>query len=144
MEFIDPFPTKCEFCNESNIYPVKELLAYKAICKSCGSKLIDGPLEMHKGKRSVAIELRPATLIWEACEKFDLDLECISDEEFDDMRLVSDFLKNIEKMGFDGELESILELSSFKRVSQSIDPSKLGQYSVEELAVLAYPEVKPG
>jgi len=96
------------------------------------------------GKRSVAIELWPATLTWGAFEKFDLDLDCISDEEFDEMRLVSDFIKNIRKMGFSGDTKMILELSAMKRVNPLIDSSKFDQYYLEDLAVLAYPEVQPG
>lgn len=144
MEFIDPFPTKCEFCNEKILYLVKELLAYEAHCKNCGSKLIDGPLGMHKGRRSVAIDLWPVSLLWDACEEFDLDLDRISDEEFENMRLAKDFIKNIEKMGFSGDSKMILQLPAMRKINEFIVSSKFDQYSLEELALLANPEVKPG
>lgn len=144
MKFIDPFPTTCEFCDEKGLYPLKELLVYEAHCKICGKKLIEGPLGMHKGRRSVAIELWPINLIWEACEEFDLDLDCISDEEFDSMCLLKDFIVSIEKMGFIGELEMILQLPAMQKLNGYIIPSRLGEYTLEELALLANPEVKPG
>lgn len=144
MKFIDPFPTKCEFCTEKNLYSVKELLAYEAHCKNCGSKLIDGPSGMHKGMRQVAIDLWPVCLLLDACEKFDLDIDRISDEEFDNMYLVKDFIKNIEKMGFTAERRMILQLPAMKKLNKLIVSSKFEQYSLEELALLANPEVKPG
>lgn len=143
MKFIDPFRTACEFCKDTNFYPVKALLSYEAHCKQCGKKLIEGPLSMHQSIRLVKIDLWPISLLWEACEAFDLDLDCISDTEFDNMCLVKDFMKILYKMGFKGEPDMILTLPKLQILQNEIEASKLGEYRIEELALLANPEVKP-
>ena len=68
----------------------------------------------------------------------------ISDDDFDHMLSTSDLKAILIKLGFTGDFSAILALPMMKKVKACVDPCHLENYSIAELARLAYPEVQPG
>ena len=141
MQFIDPLTAQCEFCSSISKYPVKDLLNSSATCTNCMKILIETPLIMKKSMRQHAMDMWPIIFIFDACEMMDLDLDNITDEDFDNVVYISDFKLLMEKLGCNQEIKDILKLPIFKDILSKIDIPNLESYSINTLALIANPEV---
>lgn len=139
MQFIDPYPVVCERCDYKAGYPVDDLLKYKAVCGQCGTDLVETSNSMHRTLKEHRIETWPMYFMLEGMEKFDIDLEDVSDEEYDEVQDMSEFLLLVEKYGKPCEnfKSEVLKMDAFKGVPEDARSSLYG-LNFDEIARIVH------
>lgn len=144
MKFIDPSPAHCESCGTADLYPVNDLLRYEQVCSACGSLLVESALSMNQAQRSVALEAWPVScFFWDACSMIDLDLDAITDQEFENVVYIRDFKKLLRQQGHLSDIKIILEFPCIQAIKGCLVLERLEEYSLKDLALMAVPERLP-
>ena len=137
MQFMDPHPTQCEFCQTTFHYPVKDLLAYKTKCLQCGKSLKDSADEMHRTLKVHRIKTWPMHFIFDGIEVFEVDIDALTDAEFDAIKTIQDFVQLVEKINGKDVTKEIQSMKKIQSILHKIELNKLLQYPLEDLALLA-------
>jgi len=137
MQYIDPFPALCEFCHTKSNYAVKDLLAYKAKCIQCGKVLEKTASGMHESEKKHRVETWPMHFIFDGIEAFNIDIDDLSDEEFEAIKTIQDFVQLVEKIKGENITNKIQSMKMIQPLLHQIELNKLLQYQLEELALLA-------
>ncbi|WP_144208219.1 hypothetical protein [Shewanella donghaensis] len=142
MQYIDPLTAECELCGSKNEYPLKDILEYKVACKSCMIKMTRTALTIHKEIREHNLEVWPIHFLLDALDIFKLDIDDISENEIEKMTHINDFNVVLKRHKCGQSIQMILNTPSMCKIKSEIDISKLEEYSLNELALLAYPDIK--
>ncbi|VAW62592.1 hypothetical protein MNBD_GAMMA11-2735 [hydrothermal vent metagenome] len=144
MKFINPINATCESCQHQDLYPVDNLLSLTATCSKCGEILLHTGLSMNNTLREHRIELWPILFLWEALDVFNIDIDDISDDEFDNMLTINDFIFLAKRSN--NQLENIeqriIEFGILKPIKNTLNPATLALQKIEELANLCNPPIK--
>lgn len=117
MQYSDPFSVECEKCGFESQYPLDNVLKFSVDCKSCGFRLKKCAVVMHDSIRSHNTSLWPAHFIFDGFEVFGVDIDDVTDDEFDSINTLRDFSIYVErKIGssIERNLFSIPTLKEFK------------------------------
>jgi hypothetical protein len=100
VQYADPFSVECEECGFEDQYPLNNILKFSAVCTSCGFKLNKCAEVMHKNIKSHNASLWPTHFIFEGFEVFNVDIDDVTDDEFDSINTLQDFCFYVEcKLG---------------------------------------------
>jgi len=95
MQYIDPLNIQCKHCKNFRNYSLIELKKTNVCCKFCGESLAYVNFEMEAKQKELVIEMWPGNFIFDGFDAFDLDLELISESEFDNIKNISDLIEVI-------------------------------------------------
>jgi len=127
MKFMNPYPTTCEHCNHKSNYPVNALLEFTSVCVKCNTAIRKTALAMHQTKREHSITMWPILFIFDALDVFDIDIDHISDEEYDNMETMDDFIILAKRIGNNtNDIEArIIDMDIIKPIKDSLEPASL-------------------
>jgi len=137
MQYIDPLPALCESCQTKSDYSVADLLAYKAKCIQCGKVLENVANVMHETNKAHKLETWPMHFIFDALEVFEVDIDDLSDEEFDAVKTIQDLVQLIEKIKDKNITEQIPSMKTLQPILNKIKLNQLLKYQLEDLALIA-------
>ena len=117
MQYADPFSVKCEKCGFEAQYPLDNVLKFSVDCIKCGFKLRESAEIMHHNSKLHRTSLWPTHFIFDGFEFFNVDIDDVTDDEFDSINTLQDFCGYVEcKLGISikKSLFNIPMLASFK------------------------------
>lgn len=140
MEFINPFPVECEFCNAKSKYPVKDLLAFQASCMVCGRELRSTSLSMHECLRQNRVELWPMNFIFDGLERYGIDLDAIEDEQVDAIGTIGDFVDLVRCVKGIDVSESVFDMEMLQPLKEKLTKKNLLENTLHSLALTMNPK----
>ena len=117
MQYSDPFTVECEECGFKSQYPLNSVLKFSVDCKNCGFRLKKCAEIMHDNIKSHNASLWPVHFIFDGFDVFGVDIDDVTDDEFDSINTLQDFCIYVEgKIGcsIEKNLFSIPMLKEFK------------------------------
>ena len=129
-------PVECEKCGHKASYPLSELRAMTALCESCGCILEQIGSQLAENDRNHRLDMWPFYFKIEALEIFDIDLDEVGDEEFDQIlsvRELQGFLlsKREEEASI---LKQLYEMKTMTSCRDSVSFEEFVNCKIEELA----------
>ena len=140
MHFMDPFPARCEFCQYLAYYPLEPLKTEKAGCLSCGKVLRKAARSIRHTLREHGIEIWRHALVFELMLKADVDLDLVSDEEFDNATTLSAVIALLQQGASAMTPREVLDFEMLDYLRTTLDEAQLLSLDLKALARLAYPE----
>ena len=137
MQFMDPSRTQCEFCQTEANYSVKDLLAYKAKCQQCGEILKHSANKMHRTLKEHKVETWPMHFIFDGLEVFEVDIDALTDAQFDAIKTIQDFVQLVKKTNGKDVTKEIQSMKKIQSILNKIELNKLLQYPLKDLALIA-------
>lgn len=140
MHFMDPFPTRCEFCQHKAYYPLKPLKAEKAGCLSCGKVLRKAARNIRRTEREHGIEIWPMALVFELMLQADVDLDLISEEEYDSASTLSAVIALLQLGETPMTTQEVLDFEMLSHLRTRLSDEQLLTLELKELAQWEHPE----
>ena len=140
MQFIDPFPVKCEFCQHLAYYPLTPLKAEKAACTACKKVLRQTPRNLRSSSRKHGIQVWPSAFIFEAMMEFDVDLDLVCEDELNQDTTLSAFIKLFQQAKLNISPHDILNFDMLDIARSTCGDEQLLALTLKELAFLSHPE----
>lgn len=141
MHFMDPFPTRCEFCRHLAYYPLKPLKAERAGCVSCGKVLRKAARNIRRTEREHGIEIWPMALVFELMLQADVDLDLISDEEYDSATTLSAVIALLQSGETPMTTDEVLNFEMLAHLRTLLSDEQLLTLDLKELALWEHPEL---
>lgn len=140
MQYIDPFPVKCEFCEHLAYYPLTPLKAEKAACTACKKVLRQTPRNLRNSSRKHGIEIWHVAFVFEVILDFDLDCDLIYDEDPSEETTLLAFIELVQKVKPSVSTRNLLDFDMLDTVRSTCDDEQLLALTLKELALLSHPE----
>ncbi|MBB1304362.1 SMI1/KNR4 family protein [Pseudoalteromonas sp. SR43-5] len=140
MQYLDPFPVTCEFCEHLAYYPLTPLKAEKAACTACKKVLRQTPRSLRSSSRKHGIEIWPIAFVFEVISDFDLDCDLIYDEDPNEETTLLAFIELIQKVNPSVSTRNLLDFDMLDIARSTCDEEQLLALKLKELALLSHPE----
>ena len=138
MQYADPFTVECEKCGFDSQYPLDNVLQFSVDCKSCGFRLEKCAEIMHKNIKSHKTSLWPAHFIFEGFEVFNVDIDNVTDDEFDSINTLRDFCMYVECKIGSSIKRSLFSVPMLREFKSKYELSDLLEMTLIELGNIVY------
>lgn len=140
---MDPMPITCPKCDHNDAYTVANLLDLKAVCSICGQNFKSDGLKMKENSRLHQLETWPFFFFAdEVCEEFNIDLDDITDDEFDNLKTINDIIIIIKKNHSDASNieKRIMNVDMLKTVKDDLNADTFSYEKLSGLAERCHPK----
>lgn len=138
MQYADPVSVECEKCGFEARYPLDNVLKFSVDCISCGFKLKECAEIMHKNIKSHNASLWSTHFIFEGFEVFNVDIDGVTDDEFDSINTLQDFCIYVEcKLGYSIK-NSLFNIPMLTRLKSKYEFDELLEMQLIELGNIVY------
>ncbi|TMO04367.1 SMI1/KNR4 family protein [Pseudoalteromonas sp. S558] len=140
MQYMNPYPVKCEFCQHLAYYPLTPLKAEKAACTACKKVLRQTPRDLRRSSRKHGIEIWPTALIFEVMLQFDIDYDLVSDDELNEETTLSTFIELMQRADPSISARDLLTFDMLDTARSTCDEEQLLTLKLKELSLLSHPK----
>jgi hypothetical protein len=119
----DPLNIQCNYCKKYSERYISDLKEHDVCCKFCGENISYIWAEMEQHRKSHIINMWPSNFIFESFDAFDIDIDTVTEKDFDQINTLSDLVSYIvrNEKNVDIVEKYLLSLKIFECISNKKD-----------------------